>query len=74
MLRKETVNRTKEFSLDAIDIAGGGKAQSALVQAILTHGMLVNEGLHAIADSIDKRRHIEVAADTIAKAIELLES
>jgi len=72
-LNKETRDRTRVLSLEARSIVSVADPDIVLAQATLTAGMLINEGLHVLANSIEKMGDREVAADTIAKALELLE-
>jgi len=71
MSRKtDLLNRVKELAPDANTILSGNNANKRLAIATLISGMLIHEGLHAVADSIEKMGHREVAADTMARAVE----
>jgi len=66
----EITNTAKELSLEAGTIVRAADRGVVIAQAILTHGMLVNEGLHAVADSIKEAGDLEGVAKEISRSIE----
>jgi hypothetical protein len=73
MSKTNVIDKAEKFVRSANSMAKAADWSIGLSQAVLAAGMLLNEGLHAVADSIEKIGDLEVTADTIANAIKLLE-